>query len=275
MIDLIKLRQECTDNFHLIKSYDGTELFVREWPAQKKIQTCIVIFHGITAHSKPYSVLGQPLAESGFTSYGVDLRGHGLSGGNRGDLESLDQFYEDMRAVLEFIQTRHEHIILLGHSLGVVSSVMIASKMPEFVGGLILLSAARNLRSNAYPKRSRLTTLKYAFWSIIRPAKPIIYYYREGIRGLDDPLFTFHYTLRFLKTISVSNFYWPSEMNYPVFYGIGDSDELFDITSGEELFNEIPAKDKTMDIMEKTQHAYFTEHSFDNLLDWVSLKFSS
>ena len=85
MIDLVKLRNTCEDPYHLLKSTDGTELFLREWRADQLSKTAFIIFHGITAHSGPYRMIGQPLAAMGYSTYGLALRGHGISEGPRGD----------------------------------------------------------------------------------------------------------------------------------------------------------------------------------------------
>ena len=91
VLDLIKLRDSCEDSYHLFTSKDGTELFLREWKATKMSTTAFLIFHGITAHSELYAMIGKPLSEMGWSTYGLDLRGHGLSEGPRGDYVSKDK----------------------------------------------------------------------------------------------------------------------------------------------------------------------------------------
>ena len=269
MIDLKKHRDVCTDPFHLLSSEDGTELFLREWKATKKSTTAFLIFHGITAHSELYAMIGKPLSEMGYTTYGLDLRGHGLSEGPRGDYVSKDKLSEDIEAALDFIKSKHENLVLIGHSLGVVTSAITINLFPELVSGLIFLSAAREVREGAYAKRSFTTTIKILFWSIFKPSKPVIHYYREGIRGIGDPLFNFYYTLRFLKTINPSNFVLPEEMTYPVFVGVGESDELFSIEATKAFFEEIPSETKEFAILPGAKHAHFEETSFDPLFKWI------
>ena len=66
---------------------DGETLFLRRWnpdsiePAKKNI--AVLIFHGFTAYSGPYNMAGVPFSKGGYTTFGLDYRGHGLSGGNR------------------------------------------------------------------------------------------------------------------------------------------------------------------------------------------------
>ncbi|MCG3217280.1 MAG: alpha/beta fold hydrolase, partial [Candidatus Heimdallarchaeota archaeon] len=176
MIDLIKLRDACEDSYHLLTSKDGTELFLREWRATQISTTSFLIFHGITAHSGLYGMIGKRLSEMGYSTYGLDLRGHGLSEGPRGDYVSKNKLSEDIKAALDFIKSKHEKIVLIGHSLGVVTSAITVNLFPELVNGLIFLSAARQVREGAYAKRAFTTTVKILFWSIFKPSKQVIHY---------------------------------------------------------------------------------------------------
>ncbi|MCY3413698.1 MAG: alpha/beta fold hydrolase [Candidatus Heimdallarchaeota archaeon] len=271
-MDLQALRDKCQDDYKLIQSKDGTKLFLRDWSTNES-KTAFLIMHGITAHSQPYEVIAKPISEQNFSVYGLDLRGHGLSEGPRGDYKSKDQFFEDISSVLDFIKVKHDKIVLIGHSLGVVSSVMISNRFK--IDGLVLLSAAREVRDGVYPKRPLTTTLKILIWSLIKPAKPVIHYYREGIRGQGDPHFNFHYTLRFLKVISAANFSFPEKIEYPVFVGIGDNDELFAIDAAKKLYEEVPSEIKQFSVLENCQHAFFGENSFDPLFNWINKTYKS
>jgi len=270
-----EFRDSCTDPFHLLISKDGTELFLREWKPTKMSSTAFLIFHGITAHSELYAMIGKPLSEMGYTTYGLDLRGHGLSDGPRGDYASKNKFSEDIETTLSFIISKHEKIILIGHSLGVVICSAVANLFPELVNGLILLSGAREVREGAYAKRSLFTTLKILFWSIFKPSKPVIHYYRKGIRGEGDPLFNFYYTARFFKAINASNLVFPEVMNYPVFVGVGDNDELFTVEATRAFYEEIPCETKEFAVLPDAKHAHFEENSFDPLYNWINKMFDS
>jgi hypothetical protein len=66
----------------------------------------------------------------------------------------------------------------LGHSLGVAAAMCVADAIPEELAGVILLSGAYE-------------------------------YYREGMLGMNDPLFNYKYTLRFLTMLDVTNSAYP------------------------------------------------------------------
>lgn len=219
-------------------------------------------------------MIGNRLSDMGYSTYGLDLRGHGLSEGPRGDYTSKHKLFEDLEVTLDFLKSKHDNIVLIGHSLGVVTSSISVNLFPEQIGGLVFLSTAREVREGAsYSRRTFATTLKILFWSIFKPSKPIIHFYREGIRGKEDPLFNFFYTLRFLRTINPEDLVLPEEINYPVFVGVGESDELFSVDATKAFFEEIQSETKEFALLPGAKHAHFEENSFDPLYNWVKKSF--
>ena len=157
----------------------------------------------------------------------------------------------------------------MGHSLGVVSAIMLSNFYLVQIDGLIFLSAARTVRPGVYTKMSTATKLKILFSSILKPSKPVISYYRDGITGLDDPLFNFKYTLRFMKIFSPEKIAFPEKLNIPVILGIGEHDELFTIEAAQTFFEEIPSDDKKFIIMPGAKHAELPEDSWKELIEWL------
>ena len=275
-LNVSELRQQFKEPHHLITTSDGQTLFLRKWEPQGETvrNQAVLILHGITAHSGPYSMISNPLSKSGFTVYGLDLRGHGLSDGVRGDYPSKDRFVKDICETIAFTKRLHDTVVLLGHSLGVFSSVFAMNSCLENIDGVVLLSGARTVRPEAYPKMPVLQKLKIGLWSVISPSKPVINYGREGMVGLDDPLFNFKYTLRFMKIANVGNIEIPKESHIPFFVGIGDSDELFSVDSCRELFDEIPSDSKKFHVFPNGKHAEFPEGSWVPLVTWLEKAFN-
>ncbi len=146
-IDVVKLREEFKDSHLTFKTSDGNVLFIREWKASTPSKTSILIFHGIKAYSEPYNdMLATPLAKTGYQIYGLDLRGHGLSDGNREDLPSKEKLIKDLCETNSFLKEKCEKLIVLGHSLGVVTSIIATNHCLDKFDGLILLSAGRTVR---------------------------------------------------------------------------------------------------------------------------------
>ena len=187
-INVKKLREEFKEEHEIIETSDGMKLFLRAWMPNKKSNIAILILHGITAYSGSYELIGTQLSNVGYTVYGLDLRGHGLSDGNRGDYSSKERLILDLGEAINIIKGKYELLILLGHSLGVITALIASNNHLENIDGLILLSAARTVRPGIYPKMPFAKKLKTLFSSIIKPSKPVISYHRDGMLGLDDPL---------------------------------------------------------------------------------------
>jgi len=274
-LDIPLLRNEFEGPHHLITTSDNQILFLRKWESRtaESKNTAILLLHGITAYSGPYGLITNPLTEQGFNVYGLDLRGHGLSDGNRGDNPSMDRFVKDLCESIQFVKQLHSKVVLLGHSLGVLSSLIALNNCLENIDGAALLSGARITKSNAYAEMSLTQKLNILLNSIFRPSKPVIRYYREGMIGLDNPLFNFSYTYRFMKIVSLRDFTFPELGEMPVFVGIGDNDELFSVEDCRALFDEVPSTNKMFHIAVGGKHSEFPPGSWDPLGKWLDEQF--
>jgi len=275
VIDVKNLRKDFKEPFEVVEVSDGTTLFLRKWVPQNPSNKAILILHGITAYSGPYEMFGKAIAETGFAAFGLDLRGHGLSDGIRGDYPNKESLIMDLIETVAFLKKRFDILLLLGHSLGVLSALIAKTNSQEKIDGLILLSAGKTTKPGVYKERSLAQKLKILVSAIFRPSKPVIHYYREGILGLDDPLFNFHYTLRFMKLVSFQDLDLPEDLQCPVILGVGEHDELFSVESAKSLLDEIPSKDKKFYIMPGAKHAVeFTDKVFEELKSWLITKYS-
>jgi len=272
-IDVLKLRESFKEPYEIISTSDGKTLFLREWPPSETSSTAILIFHGITAYSAPYQMIGEALSKIGYAVYGLDLRGHGLSEGIRGDYPSKERLIKDLGETISFLKEKHANLIILGHSLGVLTALIASNFYLDQINGLILLSAARTARPGIYKKISILKKLKILFSSIIKPEKPVISYYREGMTGLENPLFNFNYTLRFMKIFSATKLRFPEQLNIPTILGVGENDEIFTVDSARSLFDEIPSDNKKFIILPGAKHAEFPESSWKELITWLISNF--
>ncbi len=272
-INVEELRKDFNKPHYLMTTSDDKILFLRAWNPPTKSDVVILIFHGITAYSGPYEMMGEPLAKIGYNVLGLDLRGHGLSDGNRGDYPSKERLLKDLSETIAFVKEKFSTIVLLGHSLGVLTAIIAAYQCPESINGLILLSAGRDVKPGAYKALSFVKKLKILFSSLVSPSKPVITYYRDGVTGLDDPLRQFKYTLRFMSIFNAKKLTFPEKINVPMIFGVGDKDELFTVESAKKLLEEIPCDNKKFIVIKGAKHAEFPPDGFTELISWLDANF--
>jgi len=275
-IDVKKLREDFKESYDLVNTSDGITLFLRKWESKIPSNKAVLILHGITAYSGPYEMFAQAISKAGFTAVGLDLRGHGLSDGIRGDYPSKERLINDLVETIAHLKKQFSKLLIFGHSLGVLSAFLAKKNSNEKIDGLILLSAGKVITPGVYKSPSVLQKLKILFSSLIFPSKPVITYYREGILGLDDPLFNFKYTLRFMRLVSIKDLDLSEEIDCPILLGVGEHDEIFSVESAQSLLDDISCKDKKFFIIPGAKHAIeFTEETFKEIKSWLNDKFSS
>lgn len=101
------------------QSRDGIKLYANVFGNQS--QTTILLFHGILGSNYTFNTTAGRLKDStGANVISVDFRGHGRSEGERGDVEYIDQYVDDISDIVKQIREEqpNQRIILAGHSMG-------------------------------------------------------------------------------------------------------------------------------------------------------------
>ena len=115
----------------------GLQIFVRSWRPASAPRGVVAIVHGVKSHSGYYFWAAEQLVARGFAVYAVDLHGRGNSEGERFYLEKLDDYVDDVRALIGLAKSREPGLplYLLGHSAGgVISSIYTLEHQSELAG---------------------------------------------------------------------------------------------------------------------------------------------
>lgn len=121
---------------------DGVRLCYRCWLSNsvERPRWVIGCIHGIAAHGRHFRVVGERLSPIGAAVYAFDLRGHGLSEGERGDLSDMRRILADLADMVCFLAASHpgSPVLLWGESAGGPLVVKYAAESPQGLAGIIL-----------------------------------------------------------------------------------------------------------------------------------------
>jgi alpha-beta hydrolase superfamily lysophospholipase len=138
-----------------ISAADGTQLYVQHWkPDTGDIKAVILLVHGIAEHLARYNHVAATLVENGYAVSGMDLRGHGKSDGQpRVYVDDFHVFVEDIELLRQQVVVMMPDfpVIVLGHSMGGLISVLYALKYQQYVAALVTSGAALAL-GDSIPK---------------------------------------------------------------------------------------------------------------------------
>ena len=117
-------------------SSGGVKIHLRSWrpPAPRAI---LVMCHGVNSHGGQSGWSGEQFAKAGFATYALDLRGRGLSEGERFYVDSVSEYVDDVAGTIRIAKSRDRGlpVFLLGHSAGgVVSATYTLDNQKELAG---------------------------------------------------------------------------------------------------------------------------------------------
>jgi alpha-beta hydrolase superfamily lysophospholipase len=135
-----------------VASRDGTPLTVYEWAPPKAAagKPVVLFLHGIGMHGDLYGAIAAGFTCHGLTFVAPDLRGHGRSGGVRGELAEAHVLRADVGAVIDRIRERHPKspIVLLGDSMGGILAADYAWRGEKPLAGLVLMVPAFSVHAS-------------------------------------------------------------------------------------------------------------------------------
>jgi len=98
---------------------DNKRIFSYKFPIQS--DNIIVLIHGVGSNAYMYNKTAGLLQEATKDEvYAIDLRGHGQSEGNSGDVDYINQYVDDLADIIRIIRKEKPNgkIIIAGHSMG-------------------------------------------------------------------------------------------------------------------------------------------------------------
>jgi pimeloyl-ACP methyl ester carboxylesterase len=105
----------------------------------------VLLLHGGGQTRHSWSRTTERLADAGWSTVALDARGHGDSDWAEDGDYSMDGFAGDLIAVLEGLSGP---AVLVGASMGGLTSLVVAGERPELVAGLVLVDVVIRLRQD-------------------------------------------------------------------------------------------------------------------------------
>lgn len=133
-------------NFSVKREVKGSLLTIRGYfGGNSESDTLVVLCHGImmTCAHNPVRWLCDKISDLGYQTLKFDFLGNGISDGFSIDMTAPSEV-EDLRSVLSKCREMFpgKKIVVIGHSLGGLVSLLLASKAPSLLDGMVLLAPA-------------------------------------------------------------------------------------------------------------------------------------
>jgi acylglycerol lipase len=118
----------------------GVSLYWQAWLPNAAPRAVVVLVHGGLEHSGRYAHVASRFADADFASYALDFRGHGRSGGRRGQIERMSLLVDDLRRLIRLCGEQHPDvpIFLVAHSLGAMVALEYVTSTDGALAGLVL-----------------------------------------------------------------------------------------------------------------------------------------
>lgn len=120
----------------------GALLHLQAWLPAGDPAAALAVVHGYGDHGGRYVWFGEAMAARGYAVYVYDLRGHGQSSGERGQVRRFSDYYDDTAIYLDEVRRAQpgRPLFLVGHSLGGLIAAGFTARQPQGLDGLVLSS---------------------------------------------------------------------------------------------------------------------------------------
>lgn len=268
-----------------VSTRGGLKLVVHEWapPKNPAGRPVAVLLHGVGIHGAPYASIAAGFTSRGITFLVPDLRGHGRSEGERGELAEPHVLRADLDAVLDAVKERHpgSPIVLMGESMGGLLAADYARQGQKRLAGLILLAPAFRVHPSRLTEKSGFQALLTSGRVPIASSENLDASSREPgfAKALKaDGLAVHEVKPSYLLQIGQMGLDWPraaADITLPLFVCVAAEDKVIDNKAAEQVYlaAATPKEHKTWRKWDEAYHSLcwdpLTPKVIDELADWT------
>lgn len=270
-----------TERRHRMLAADGTALHMVDYLLpHAEARGGVVIMHGLGEHSGRYRHLARFFNDCGLSVRCYDHRGHGQSGGARGDVVHGQPILQDAEIIIDdFALLLSEPPFLFGHSMGGLFAAHFALARSSPLRGLILSSPALAVRLSGF--QHHLLNFMYRFLPHIGVPNGLQPQYLSHDPAIvaayrNDPLVHNKISARLLRLMLSSMEYChshASKLAYPTLMVVAGDDHLVDAEGSRRFFARSPEGRAQLQVYEHFYHEVFNEvdakRPFTDLRHWV------
>jgi alpha-beta hydrolase superfamily lysophospholipase len=266
----------------------GTSILFRRWdasPAPASPKAVFLLVHGLGAHSARWNFLAGHLAERGFASYAIELRGFGRTPerpqGHVGSFRVLDRDILELRDIIgkDFPGRK---VFLLGESLGSLLAFNLACRNADkFASQVLIAPAFKNGMKFPFS-----VYLKLAAFLLIRPTLMVdLPLTSEMVTRDPDYLAVMNASPDEIRVASLKCLFnilaeqagagkLAQKLAVPTLFLIPGIDLIIDEKVSRKMFQKLPIADKTLleypDMLHALSIDLGREKVFEDILDWAA-----
>ena len=262
----------------------GLELYYQSWYPNGQPKAVLILIHGVAEHSDRYLNLVDILVPNNLIIYTYDQRGHGKSPGQRGYLNSWDEYRIDFRNFLEMVRRKEPDlpVFAYGHSQGALVALDFLIQEKNHLQGTIVSGSPLASDDAASPLLVAAAKILSRIWptfsldSPINPAQ-LSCDARVVKKYQDDPavfkILTARWGTEYLKT-QESVRANASRVNLPILILHGGEDTLCDPKGSQFLYDQVSSADKTLKIYPNYFHEIHNEPGHITIIqdidEWIT-----
>jgi alpha-beta hydrolase superfamily lysophospholipase len=229
-----------------LQAKDRTALAVHVWqpPTREGKEPVVLLMHGIGLHGRPYASIA-----AGFTRHGLvlavpDLRGHGDSGGSRGEMADIAILRCDLERILDQIHEHFPHapIILMGESMGGLLAAECGVAAQKRLAGLALLAPAFLVHHSRFRAPGNIAQILFSLRIPINTREHLEPSTRDPgfiTARLADPYAINEVYPGYLMKLGMLGMGWPqaaSDLTLPLYIGVPAKDQIIDSRAARWVF---------------------------------------